>query len=263
MHLQSCTRRLPVAVASYTPIRTRHLVQRAHTFVALRSFFVQQARSQSAPNAAQALHPVPSSATLPATYRTSSSTRSHAIQWRGMSTVGLGLHQRAALPLRATGLQLFHTSLPRANEPKPPESDENQKPTQDPASQGPRSPHRFAPLFRRLAESLPDGQHRPTREEFLAVATSFWQRMRIRLRWFAIKSSRPFNVDDWSAFFSWYLVGQTLWILVGTYVVTTYMTERNANIAIWQDNLLDGRVLDNKQPVAAVCVLSSLVCSVT
>ncbi|CUA66859.1 Mitochondrial distribution and morphology protein 31 [Rhizoctonia solani] len=43
-----------------------------------------------------------------------------------------------------------------------------------------------------------------------------WQRMRIRFKWFAIKSFRKFNADDISAFLSWFLVGQTLWILVGT-----------------------------------------------
>ncbi|KAG8731531.1 Mitochondrial distribution and morphology protein 31, mitochondrial precursor [Ceratobasidium sp. 428] len=43
-----------------------------------------------------------------------------------------------------------------------------------------------------------------------------WQRMRIRFKWFAIKSFRRFNADDMSAFLSWFLVGQTLWILIGT-----------------------------------------------
>ncbi|KAF9010600.1 mitochondrial distribution and morphology protein family 31/32 [Cyathus striatus] len=63
--------------------------------------------------------------------------------------------------------------------------------------------------------SLPH-PHRPTRDDFLNVATTFWQRLRIRFKWFTIKSFRKFNADDISAFITWFLMSQTLWILVGT-----------------------------------------------
>ncbi|EDR11933.1 uncharacterized protein LACBIDRAFT_247098 [Laccaria bicolor S238N-H82] len=63
--------------------------------------------------------------------------------------------------------------------------------------------------------SLPH-PHRPTREDFLNVSTGFWQRLRIRFKWFTIKSFRKFNADDMSAFITWFLMSQTLWILVGT-----------------------------------------------
>jgi mitochondrial distribution and morphology protein 31 len=58
--------------------------------------------------------------------------------------------------------------------------------------------------------------HRPSKEELLAAATGFWSRMKVRFKWFSIRSVRPFNMDDISAFFSWFLVGQLVWILVGT-----------------------------------------------
>lgn len=58
--------------------------------------------------------------------------------------------------------------------------------------------------------------HRPTKEELLAAATGFWSRQKIRFKWFSIRSLRPFNTDDISAFFSWFLVGHVIWILLGT-----------------------------------------------
>lgn len=70
-----------------------------------------------------------------------------------------------------------------------------------------------------LLDRLPDISHRfhrPTKEELLAAATGFWQRLRIRFKWLTIRSSRPFNSDDMSAFFSWIIVGHVVWILVGT-----------------------------------------------
>lgn len=73
----------------------------------------------------------------------------------------------------------------------------------------------YSHFFRRLAMSLPPMQ-RPTRDDFLKVATNFWQRLRIRFKWFTVRSFRPFNADDMSAFFTWFLMSQTVWIFVGT-----------------------------------------------
>lgn len=63
---------------------------------------------------------------------------------------------------------------------------------------------------------LPKMPHRPTKEELLAAATGFWSRLKIRFKWFSIRSVRPWNVDDWSAFVSWFVLGHIVWILVGT-----------------------------------------------
>lgn len=58
--------------------------------------------------------------------------------------------------------------------------------------------------------------HRPTKEELLAAATGFWSRLKVRFKWFSIRSSRPWNIDDWSAFVSWFVLGNIVWVLVGT-----------------------------------------------
>lgn len=70
----------------------------------------------------------------------------------------------------------------------------------------------YIPLIRRLLPHLPTPHnplHRPTKEELLAAATSFWQRLRIRFKWFSIRGWRRFNADDLSAFLSWFLVGNS------------------------------------------------------
>ena len=69
--------------------------------------------------------------------------------------------------------------------------------------------------LRQLAMSLPH-LHRPTRDDFLNIASGFWQRARIRFKWFTIKSFRKFNADDISAFVTWFLTAQFLWIFIGT-----------------------------------------------
>lgn len=58
--------------------------------------------------------------------------------------------------------------------------------------------------------------HRPTREELLAAATGFWSRLKVRFKWFSIRSVRPFNMDEIGAFFSWILLGHVVWVIVGT-----------------------------------------------
>jgi len=72
-------------------------------------------------------------------------------------------------------------------------------------------------FFRQLAQSLPHVS-RPSRDDFLNAANGIVQRMRVRVRWFFIRNFRKFNADDISAFVTWFLVGQGLWILIGTSV---------------------------------------------
>ena len=79
----------------------------------------------------------------------------------------------------------------------------------------PHNDENYSRFFQRLALSLPH-LHRPTRDDFLNVASGFWERIRIRFKWFTIKSFRKFNADEISAFITWFLMSQTLWILVGT-----------------------------------------------
>jgi mitochondrial distribution and morphology protein 31 len=58
--------------------------------------------------------------------------------------------------------------------------------------------------------------HRPTKEELLAAANGFWSRLKVRIKWFSIKSDRPFNIDDISGFLSWIFVGHLVWVILGT-----------------------------------------------
>lgn len=85
------------------------------------------------------------------------------------------------------------------------------KPDSDPNQPEPASMSKYFHL-----PSIPHLPHRPTKEEFLAAANGFWQRMRVRFKWFSIRSMRPWNADEWGAFASWLLFGHLVWILVGT-----------------------------------------------
>ena len=69
-----------------------------------------------------------------------------------------------------------------------------------------------------LMDRLPHMPHlqRPTKEELLAAATGFWSRLKVRFKWFSIRSVRPFNADEIGAFFSWILMGHVLWVFLGT-----------------------------------------------
>lgn len=100
----------------------------------------------------------------------------------------------------------------------------------------------YAPFIRRLinrTQSIAtNSPHRPTKEELLGAARSGWERFRIRLKWFFIRGWRRFNTDDFSAFASLFVVGNSrcgrwcswmcelndlvaLWILIGT---TTFVS---------------------------------------
>jgi len=79
--------------------------------------------------------------------------------------------------------------------------------------------------------------HRPNKEELLAAATGFWSRLKVRFKWFSIRSVRPFNMDEIGAFFSWFVLGHVIWIIVGT---TTFFSLAifAVNTVFAQGNLL-------------------------
>ncbi|KAM0787974.1 hypothetical protein ACM66B_006176 [Microbotryomycetes sp. NB124-2] len=71
--------------------------------------------------------------------------------------------------------------------------------------------------LRRLAVNLPAPPGRPpSRDQVLALTTSFFERLKIRFKWATIRSYRRFRVDDWSAFFSVGILGTLGWLLLGT-----------------------------------------------
>lgn len=82
----------------------------------------------------------------------------------------------------------------------------------------PHDPHPARSSNRHLMDRLPHipHLHRPTKEELLAAATGFWSRLKVRFKWFSIRSVRPFNLDEITALFSWVLLGHVVWVVVGT-----------------------------------------------
>ncbi|KAL4996855.1 hypothetical protein BDV10DRAFT_102388 [Aspergillus recurvatus] len=95
-------------------------------------------------------------------------------------------------------------------------NDKHQKPEEQrilyPENHETASPNR--PLIHRLPH-MPH-LHRPTKEELLAAATGFWSRLKVRFKWFSIRSVRPFNLDEIAALFSWVILGHIVWIVLGT-----------------------------------------------
>lgn len=90
---------------------------------------------------------------------------------------------------------------------------------------------------------LPHLPHRPTKQELLAAANGFWERLKVRFKWVSIRSMRPWNIDEWGAFISWFLFGHLVWILVGT---TTFFS-----ILIYSINTVFAQGgLDNQVPSA-------------
>lgn len=101
------------------------------------------------------------------------------------------------------------------NQPNP----EPQKPTEEPSS-NPLT-HDATSLTNSVSKylhipQLPKIPTRPTREELLAAANGFWERLKVRFKWFSIRSMRPWNIDEWGAFLSWFMLGHLVWVLVGT-----------------------------------------------
>jgi distribution and morphology protein 31 len=152
--------------------------------------------------------------------------------------------EHKALKLRtSSSLRSIHTSLCRLADAKspsdprkdgPPASPHNDAHATESTAPPPRSengeqekrppdttlhPHPWEnyPVFirRLLSASLPH-VHRPTKDELLAVATGWWERLKIRFKWLMIRGFRKFNTDDLSAFVSWVVVGNAIWIVIGT-----------------------------------------------
>lgn len=70
----------------------------------------------------------------------------------------------------------------------------------------------YTPFIRRLIQQSSlsvKANYRPSKEELLAAASSWWERLRIRIKWFTIRGWRRFNTDDLSAFASWFVVGNS------------------------------------------------------
>lgn len=54
------------------------------------------------------------------------------------------------------------------------------------------------------------------KEQLLSNASNAFSRMLVRFKWILKKSNRPFNTDDYSAIFSWLVMGNALLFFLGT-----------------------------------------------
>lgn len=73
-----------------------------------------------------------------------------------------------------------------------------------------------------VKEDLPKpSRSQLTKEQLLATASNVFSRLKIRLKWLLKKSNRPFSTDDYSALFSWLVVGNALVLIIGT---TTFVS---------------------------------------
>ncbi|GKT63590.1 mitochondrial distribution and morphology protein [Colletotrichum tofieldiae] len=99
------------------------------------------------------------------------------------------------------------TTQPKQDAPKPGEQGKSDVPDPDAES--------IASAMSKYLH-IPKMPHRPTRDELLAAANGFLGRMKVRFKWVSIRSMRPWNIDEWGAFVSWFLFGHLVWVLVGT-----------------------------------------------
>ncbi|KAI1143289.1 mitochondrial distribution and morphology proteins-domain-containing protein [Hypoxylon sp. FL0543] len=123
-----------------------------------------------------------------------------------------------------TSRSTAHNGNPAASQQKntpPPQPNANPKPDMKPDMRPDTKSLEEEPTSASVSKyfhlpSMPHLPHRPTKEEFLAAANGFWERLKVRFKWFSIRSMRPWNIDEWGAFVSWFLFGHLVWILVGT-----------------------------------------------
>ncbi|CAG8653528.1 6117_t:CDS:2, partial [Ambispora leptoticha] len=76
-------------------------------------------------------------------------------------------------------------------------------------------------VTRRLYLTAENIETRPTKEELLANANGFFDRIMIRIKLLLMRQVRPFTMEDIMALFSWVFVGNTLFIVIGT---TTFVS---------------------------------------
>ncbi|KAH3667294.1 hypothetical protein OGAPHI_002943 [Ogataea philodendri] len=86
------------------------------------------------------------------------------------------------------------------------------------------------------------------RERFLAAGKNKLDRLKLRAKWILLRQNRPFNVDEISAFLSWIVMGNFLWIFIGT---TTF-----CGLIIYAGNLFtDGKI--NKKVLEKLITLDN------
>lgn len=68
---------------------------------------------------------------------------------------------------------------------------------------------------------LQKNQERLNKKRMLSEATNFYDRFKINAKWLLIRNNRPFSAKEISTMFSWLLISQIAWIILGT---TTFVS---------------------------------------
>lgn len=68
---------------------------------------------------------------------------------------------------------------------------------------------------------LQKNRTRMDKQKLLSEATNFYQRFKINTKWLLIRGNRPFSANEISTMFSWLLISQIAWIILGT---TTFVS---------------------------------------
>lgn len=68
---------------------------------------------------------------------------------------------------------------------------------------------------------LRKNQERMNKKQVLSEATNFYERFKINTKWLLIRGNRPFSANEISTMFSWLLISQIVWIILGT---TTFVS---------------------------------------
>ncbi|ORZ10218.1 mitochondrial distribution and morphology proteins-domain-containing protein [Absidia repens] len=63
---------------------------------------------------------------------------------------------------------------------------------------------------------MPHLPHPPSKAELLAQTRTFFERLKVRIKWPLMRQMRPWTLNDVTALFSWLFLGHTVWLLVGT-----------------------------------------------
>lgn len=94
-----------------------------------------------------------------------------------------------------------------------------------------------------------------TKATLLSQASSRFSKILIHIKWPLMRNNRAFTVDDFSAFFSWLVMGNVLWIILGTttfglvtmYSIHTFDNIRNSIKAYYSDEDEDDSDKDGRR----------------
>lgn len=99
-------------------------------------------------------------------------------------------------------------------------------------------------------QPMPHMPHPPSKAELLAQTRTFFERLKVRIKWPLMRQMRPWTLNDITALFSWLFLGHTVWLLVGT---TSFVS-----LILWLANSLQfqGKLNNNNK----IKIKSGLTC---